>query len=60
MSMTMNTTIKRRILWLALAAFGIAALLFQILVFHADATATADGEPYSVSLHSPVTFPVDI
>ena len=58
MSMTMNTTIKRRILWLALAAFGIAALLLQILVF--DATATADGEPYSVSLHSPVTFPVDI
>lgn len=47
---------KKYIFWLALAAFGGIALLTQAPVFDA----TADGEPYSVSLHSPVTFPVDI
>ena len=48
-------TMKQRIFWLALAALG-GALLVQTPVFDA----TADGAPYSVSLNSPVTFPVDI
>lgn len=49
---------KKRILWItALAAFlGGALLLDRIPVVDA----TADGKPYSVSLNSPVTFPVDI
>lgn len=49
-------TMKQRIFWLALAALGGALLLVQTPVFDA----TADGRPYSVSLNSPVTFPVDI
>lgn len=47
---------KKRILWFALAAFVGLLLLIQAFVFDA----TADGKPYSVSLNSPVTFPVDI
>ena len=49
-------TMKRRIIWVALGLLGLALLLLQAPVFDA----TADGEPYSVSLNSPVTFPVDI
>ena len=49
-------TMKKRIFWLALAVLGGAVLLVQSPLFDA----TADGEPYSTSLNSPVTFPVDI
>ncbi len=49
-------TMKKRIFWLALAALGGALLLIQVALFDA----TADGEPYSTSLNSPVSFPVDI
>ena len=49
-------TMKQRIFWLALATLSGAILLIQTIVFDA----TADGKPYSVSLNSPVTFPVDI
>ncbi len=48
--------LKKRIFWLALAVLGGAALLVQAVVLDA----AADGKPYSVSLNSPVTFPVDI
>ncbi len=46
--------IKRRFLY---AAVGIAtaALFAAAVVLYA-----ADGAPYSVSLHNPVAFPVDI
>lgn len=55
--MITNMTIKQRIFWLALIALG-GILLIQTMPF--DATADANGKPYSVSLNSPVTFPVDI
>ena len=48
-------TMKKRIFWVALASLG-GAMLVYVWMFDA----TADGESYSVSLNSPVTFPVDI
>ena len=48
-------TMKKRIFWVALAGLG-GAMLVYVWMFDA----TADGESYSVSLNSPVTFPVDI
>ncbi len=52
----MTKITKQRIFWLALAVFVGATLLIQARMFDA----AAEGEPYSVSLNSPVTFPVDI
>lgn len=49
---------KKTLFRLALAVVvgAAAVLLLRTTAFEA----TADGEPYSVSLNSPVTFPVDI
>ena len=44
---------KKRALWVLIAALVLAALSFALN--HAFAA-----EPYSVSLHSPASFPVDI
>ena len=46
---------QKRIFWLALAGLA-AVLLLRVVVIDA----TAAGESYTVSLNSPVTFPVDI
>ena len=57
MTVTLTSTVRRRIFWLALVAMlAGASALIQRTAFDAS----ADGEPYSVSLHSPVTFPIDI
>ena len=57
--MTMNRSTKKRIFRLAAltAIVGGALFIAQTWVFD---DATADGAPYSVSLNSPATFPVDI
>ena len=57
--MTMNRSTKKRIFRLAAltAIVGGALFIAQTWVFD---DATADGTPYSVSLNSPATFPVDI
>ncbi len=47
--------IKKRILWIILAVLG-GAILLQPLMF----AQAADEKPYSVSINSPVAFPVDI
>ncbi|MGI9311264.1 MAG: hypothetical protein ACR2P7_07010 [bacterium] len=46
--------IARRLAWLALVAFAFA------LLAHNRFDVSAAGEPYSVSLNSPASFPVDI
>ena len=61
MGMNISANLKRRIWWLGLAAaLTAAAGAGALLHSAAAATASVDTEPYSVSLHSPVTFPVDI
>ncbi|MDD9858165.1 MAG: hypothetical protein OXU96_08985 [Gammaproteobacteria bacterium] len=49
-------SLRQRISRLTLVALVGAAALIQTTALDA----TADGAPYSVSLNSPVTFPVDI
>ena len=57
MTVTLTSTVRRCIFWLALVAMlAGASALIQRTAFDASAA----GEPYSVSLHSPVTFPIDI
>ena len=53
----MNTKPKK-VLRFSIALVTVALIFIALQKSLHDAT--ADGEPYSVSLNSPVTFPVDI
>ncbi len=56
MKINMTTNHSKRIGWLVMMLLAVAILLIQMQVFEA----TADSKSYTVSLNSPVTFPVDI